>query len=69
MKSIARSPPFAMRSTLPPSESTDAETLRYLELADAEISRIADVLKNANQIDENKHLHILIPFLDSASAA
>ncbi|HEY1528082.1 MAG TPA: histidine kinase dimerization/phospho-acceptor domain-containing protein [Candidatus Angelobacter sp.] len=49
--------------------SSDPEALRYLELAEAEISRIAAVLKNANQIDENKRVHILVPFLDSASAA
>jgi signal transduction histidine kinase len=50
-------------------QSSDPEALRYLELAEAEISRIAAVLKNANQIDENKRVHILVPFLDSASAA
>lgn len=49
--------------------SSDPEVLRYLELAEAEISRIAAVLKNANQIDENKRVHILVPFLDAASAA
>ncbi|MGZ4872448.1 MAG: histidine kinase dimerization/phospho-acceptor domain-containing protein [Candidatus Angelobacter sp.] len=45
------------------------ETLRYLELADAEISRIAAVLKNANQVDENKQVHVFIPFRDLGSAA
>jgi nitrogen-specific signal transduction histidine kinase len=47
----------------------DAETLRYLELADTEVSRIAAVLKNANQLDENKRVHILGPTADAASAA
>ncbi|HKR96293.1 MAG TPA: hypothetical protein VJW55_13055, partial [Candidatus Angelobacter sp.] len=45
------------------------ETLRYLALAEAEISRIAAVLKNANQIQENKQVHVLIPRADAASAA
>ena len=49
--------------------TADPETLRYLALADAEISRIAAVLKNANQIEENKRVHVLIPLADAASAA
>jgi nitrogen-specific signal transduction histidine kinase len=71
LKHEIHSPLAAIRNAvyLAAIRSTDPETLRYLELADAEISRIADVLKNANQIDENKHLHILIPFMGSASAA
>jgi hypothetical protein len=49
--------------------SSDTEILRYLELADTETSRIADILQNANQIDEKKRLQITIPFRDVASAA
>jgi signal transduction histidine kinase len=41
--------------------SSDPATLRYLELADAEISRIAAVLKKVNQSHENKRVQILIP--------
>jgi nitrogen-specific signal transduction histidine kinase len=65
------SPLAAIRNALylAACRSTDPETLQYLELADAEISRIAAVLKNANQIDENKQVHVLIPFMDAASAA
>jgi signal transduction histidine kinase len=65
------SPLAAIRNALylAAARSTDSETLHYLELADAEISRIAAVLKNANQIDENKEVHVLIPFMDAASAA
>ncbi len=43
--------------------SSDPATLRYLELADAEISRIAMVLRKANQTYENKRVRILIPSL------
>lgn len=65
------SPLAAIRNALylAASRSTDPEVLNYLELADAEIARIAAVLKNANQIDENKQVHVLVPFMDAASAA
>ena len=49
--------------------SSDPATLRYLELADVEISRIAAVLRNANQTHENKVVHVLIPSIQPASAA
>ncbi|MGZ4888732.1 MAG: hypothetical protein ACXWBH_06090 [Candidatus Angelobacter sp.] len=49
--------------------NNDPETLRYLELADSEITRIAAVLKNANQVDENKQVHVFIPFRNLGSAA
>jgi nitrogen-specific signal transduction histidine kinase len=45
------------------------ETLGYLALAEAEVSRIAAVLKNADQIQENKQVHVLIPPMGKASAA
>ena len=49
--------------------SDDPETLRYLALAEAEVSRIAAVLKNANQIKENKQVRLLVPLVGAASAA
>ena len=49
--------------------SSDPATLRYLELADAEISRIAKVLRKANQTNENKRVKILIPSILPLSAA
>ncbi|HEV7675842.1 MAG: hypothetical protein JWM83_2610 [Candidatus Angelobacter sp.] len=65
------SPLAAIRNALylAAARSTDAEILHYLGLADVEIARIAAVLKNANQIDENKQVHVLIPFIDAATAA
>jgi nitrogen-specific signal transduction histidine kinase len=47
----------------------DPESLRYLALAEAEITRIAAVLKNADQIQENKQVHVLIRSMGKASAA
>lgn len=47
----------------------DPETQRYLVLADAELVRIAAVLKNADQIEENKRVQAPILFQDAASAA
>jgi nitrogen-specific signal transduction histidine kinase len=41
--------------------SSDPATLRYLELADAEISRIAGVLRKVNQAHENKRVQLLVP--------
>lgn len=49
--------------------SSDPATLRYLELADAEISRIARVLRKANQTYENKRVHLLIPAILPVTAA
>jgi len=49
--------------------SSDPATLRYLELADAEISRIARVLRKANQTHENKQVHLLIPSILPVPAA
>ena len=47
----------------------DPEALRYLALAEAEITRIAAVLKNADQIQENKQVHVLIRSVGTASVA
>jgi nitrogen-specific signal transduction histidine kinase len=48
--------------------SSDPATLRYLELADAEISRIVRVLRRANQANENKRVRMLIPSIHPVSA-
>ena len=69
MKSIARWLPSAMRCILRGFEPDNPETLRYLALAEAEITRIAAVLKNADQIEENKQVHVLIPLMGKALAA
>ena len=49
--------------------SSDPVILRYLELADAEIARIAAVLRKADQATENKRVQVLIPSIHSVSAA
>ena len=49
--------------------SSDPATLRYLELADAEISRIAGVLRKVNQADENKGVNLLAPSILPVPAA
>jgi nitrogen-specific signal transduction histidine kinase len=48
--------------------SSDPATLRYLKLADAEILRIAAVLKKANQAHENKGVQLLMPSVHPLSA-
>jgi nitrogen-specific signal transduction histidine kinase len=71
LKHEIHSPLAAIRNALylVAVRSDDPETLRYLSLAEAEISRIAAVLKNADQIKENKQVHVLIPSIGKASAA
>jgi nitrogen-specific signal transduction histidine kinase len=71
LKHEIHSPLAAIRNALylAAVRSHDPETLRYLALAGAEISRIAAVLKNADQIEENKQVHVLIPPMGKASAA
>ena len=71
LKHEIHSPLAAIRNALylAAVRTDDPETLRYLALAHAEISRIAAVLKNANQIEENKQVHVLIPLMGTASAA
>lgn len=49
--------------------SSDPAILRYLELADEEISRIAKVLRKANQTYENKRVQIIVPSILPVSAA
>jgi nitrogen-specific signal transduction histidine kinase len=50
-------------------QTNDPELERFLKLADAEVSRIATILVNANQIGENTRVCTLIPLKDIASAA
>jgi nitrogen-specific signal transduction histidine kinase len=71
LKHEIHSPLAAIRNALylTAVRTNDTEALRYLALAHAETSRIAAVLKNANQIQENKQVHVLIPLMDTASAA
>lgn len=71
LKHEIHSPLAAIRNALylAAVRTDDPETLRYLALANDEISRIAAVLKNASQIKENKQVHALIPSMGIASAA
>ena len=65
------SPLAAIRNALylAAARSSDPATLRYLELADVEISRIAAVLKKANQAHENKGVQVLVPSIHPIPAA
>lgn len=71
LKHEIHSPLAAIRNALylASCRTNDPDVLSYLSLADAEVSRIAAVLRNANQINENKQLHVLVPLTDAASAA
>ena len=71
LKHEIHSPLAAIRNALylVAIRTDDPETQRYLMLADAELVRIATVLKNANQIEENKRVQAPILFLEAASAA
>jgi nitrogen-specific signal transduction histidine kinase len=71
LKHEINSPLAAIRNALylASIRSNDAELKHYLRLADDEVSRISAILKNANQIDENKRLHEVEPRANAASAA
>jgi nitrogen-specific signal transduction histidine kinase len=71
LKHEIHSPLAAIRNALylAAVRTDDPQALRYIELAHAEITRIAAVLKNANQIEENKQVHFPIPLLDTSFAA
>ena len=71
LKHEIHSPLAAIRNALYLAgiRTDDPEIQRYLALAEAEVSRIAAVLKNANQIEENKQVRVFIPLVDAASAA
>jgi nitrogen-specific signal transduction histidine kinase len=58
LKHEIHSPLAAIRNALylAGCRMVDPEALRYLKLADAEISHIAAVLNNANQIDGNRQV-------------
>jgi nitrogen-specific signal transduction histidine kinase len=71
LKHQIHSPLAAIRNALylAAVRTNNPETLGYLALAEAEVSRIAAVLKNADQIQENKQVHVLIPPMGKASVA
>jgi nitrogen-specific signal transduction histidine kinase len=71
LKHQIHSPLAAIRNALylAAVRTNNPETLGYLALAEAEVSRIAAVLKNADQIQENKQVHVLIPPMGKASAS
>jgi len=71
LKHEIHSPLAAIRNALylTALRTDDPEALRYLALAEAEIIRVAAVLKNADQIEENKQVHVLTPVMGKASAA
>ncbi len=51
------------------TRTEDPEVENYLKLADAEVTRIAEILKSANQIDENKRVYDLLPRAGLITAA
>jgi signal transduction histidine kinase len=71
LKHEINSPLAAIRNALylAAARTHDSELERFLSLADAEVSRIAAILQNAHQIDENKRLLALALRPDSAPAA
>jgi nitrogen-specific signal transduction histidine kinase len=71
LKHQIHSPLAAVRNALYLAgvRTDNPEALRYLALAEAEIKRIAAVLKNADQIEENKQVHVVIPLMDKALVA
>jgi nitrogen-specific signal transduction histidine kinase len=71
LKHQIHSPLAAIRNALylAAVRTSDPEIQNYLTLADAEASRIAAALKNANQIDENKRVCTLVARFGTFSAA
>jgi nitrogen-specific signal transduction histidine kinase len=71
LKHEIHSPLAAIRNALYLAgvRTDNPEALHYLALAEAEITRIATVLKNADQIEENKQVHFLIPCMGKPLAA
>jgi nitrogen-specific signal transduction histidine kinase len=71
LKHQIHSPLAAIRNALylAAVRTSDPEIQNYLALADAEASRIAAALKNANQIDENKRVCTLAARFGTFSAA
>jgi nitrogen-specific signal transduction histidine kinase len=71
LKHAINNPLAAIRNALylAAVQTSDPEMERYLRLADIEVSRIAAILNNASQIDENKTVNTLTPLVNSASAA
>jgi nitrogen-specific signal transduction histidine kinase len=48
---------------------SDPEVERYLKLADEEVTRIAMVLNEAEQLNENKRLHLFLVAAEAAGSA
>ena len=71
LKHEINSPLAAIRNALylAAARTDDQEIKRYLQLADHEASHISQILKNADQINENKRVHIISSRADAASAA
>jgi signal transduction histidine kinase len=71
LKHEINSPLAAIRNALylAAVRARDPEVRRYLRLADEEVSRIATVLNEAEQLVENKRLLLAISRSDAASPA
>jgi signal transduction histidine kinase len=71
LKHEINSPLAAIRNALylAATQTDDSELQRYLQLADQEAARISQILKNADQIDENKRFTTITIHTNVASAA
>ncbi|HET9284153.1 MAG TPA: histidine kinase dimerization/phospho-acceptor domain-containing protein [Candidatus Angelobacter sp.] len=71
LKHQINSPLAAIRNALylAAVRADDPEIERYLKLADNEVSRIARVLREADQLDENKSLQICSKWANAAGSA
>ena len=71
LKHQINSPLAAIRNALylAAVRAGDPEIERYLKLADDEVSRIAAVLREADQLDENKSLQLCSSKANAAGSA
>ncbi len=71
LKHQINSPLAAIRNALylAAVRADDPEIERYLKLADNEVSRIARVLREADQLDENKSPQICSKWANAAGSA
>lgn len=71
LKHQINSPLAAIRNALylAAVRTDDLEIERYLKLADDEVSRIATVLREADQLDENKSLQLCSKRVNAAGSA
>jgi len=71
LKHEINSPLAAIRNALylAAARARDPEVRRYLKLADEEVSRIANVLNEAEQLVENKRLLLCMPRSEAAPSA